>query len=192
MTGFSQETGDGYSLKNRFSFEYNSGFSYLIDVPEIFEINLGMGADGIIGFDAYKNIGVFAGWGFNSFNNEYLYLDESGIMYGFQYKNVIHESRFSYIIRAGAIYNQLKLKGSKDSFFKEFSYDSGHSHGFHASGALEFDMRRGWAIRGSVKYHQFKKTVSLPFSEIFPSIRITACNVDLKYAGVRLGIVKNF
>ena len=192
VAGFSQETGTRYSLKNRFSFEYNTGFTYFLDMPDVLNIDLGMGADGIIGFDAYRNMGVFAGWGFNAFGNDYFSLDESGLMYGFQYKNTFKESRFFYLIRAGAIYNHIKIKGGKNIFFDEFSYDSGHSHGLHASGAIEYSLGRGWAVSGSVKYHQFKKTVLLPESELFPGFGETGYNIHLRYMGLRVGLVKNF
>ena len=192
VAGFSQEACSKYSLKSRFSIELGGGHSVAIGKPGGFKVNTGMGADGIIAYNAYKNLGVFAGWGWNTFGNEYFDFEETGYMYGIQYKNAFKESRFSYTLRAGALYNHIEVEGAHNSDFDGFSYDSGHGLGFHSSGSLEYSLGKGWAINGSLKYQQLKRAVVLPDSELLPTPAETDYDIHLKYIGLRIGIVKNF
>ncbi|HCV15652.1 MAG TPA: hypothetical protein DF637_04895 [Rikenellaceae bacterium] len=189
---FSQETCSKYSLKHRFSVELGGGHSRTVVKPGGFKVSEGMGADAIIGFNAYKNFGVYAGWGWNNFSNEHFDFEETGYMYGIQYKNAFKESKFSYTLRAGALYNHIEVEGAHDSDFDGFYYDSGHGLGFHSSGALEYSLGKGWGINATVKYHQLNRTVVLPDSELLPNPGETDYNIHLKYIGLRIGIVKNF
>ena len=183
LAGFSQEACSKYSLKNRFSVELGGGHSRTVVKPGGFKVSEGMGVDAIIGFNAYKNFGVYAGWGWNNFSNEHFDFEETGYMYGIQYKNAFKESKFSYTLRA---------EGAHDSDFDGFYYDSGHGLGFHSSGALEYSLGKGWGINATVKYHQLNRTVVLPDSELLPTPGETNYNIHLKYIGLRIGIVKNF
>ncbi len=192
VAGISQETGSKYSFKNRFSVELGGGHSIAIEKPGGFKVNTGMGADGVIGFTAYKNFGVFAGWGWNTFGNEYFDFEETGYMYGLQYRNAFKESRFSYTLRAGALYNHIEVEGAHNSEFDNFYYDSGHGLGFIGSGSVQYSLGKGWAINGTVKYNQLNRKVILPESELLPNPLETDYNIHLKYIGLRIGIIKNF
>ena len=193
VAGFSQEACSKYSLKNRFSIELGGGHSIAVSKPAGIKVNTGMGADGIIGFNAYRGFGVFAGWGWNTFGSDFFDFEETGYMYGFQYKNAIKESRFSYTLRAGAIYNHIEVEGAHNSSADGFYYDSGHGLGLHASGTVQYSLGKGWAINGSVKYHQLKRDVELlviPGTSPLPEVE--DYNIHLKYIGLRIGIIKNF
>jgi hypothetical protein len=192
LSGFSQEAGIAKKTNRRFSVELGGGSSFAIGKPAGFKLSSGMGSDGVIGYTAYKNFGLFAGWGFNMFESDYFDFEETGYMYGIQYRNSFKESKFSYTLRVGALYNHIEVEGAHDSYFDGFYSDSGHGLGFHTSASLQYSLGKGWAINGNVKFHQLKRDVQLEESELLPEPYQTDYSFNLKYIGLRIGIVKNF
>ncbi len=174
--------------RRKVGFELTAGPSVALNNLGDFKMKVGKGVEGIFTYMPLEHFGLFAGWGWNNFRSNYYDFEDTGYMFGVQFKDDINKSAFSYYLRAGGLYNHIEIEDATPSIVDGFRSDSGHGLGIHLSGGVEYSLGKGWCINSNLKFQHLKRDVVLP-----SMLRDNAATaVNLNYLALRLGVVKYF
>lgn len=152
------------------------------------EIKTGFGFNLAGGYNFTPHLGAYAGWGWtqfksqkNIFNAQNTYdVEETGYTFGLQFLHPFsNESRLSYFIRLGGIYNHIEVEDSGGNI----SADSGHGMGWEAGAGVEMGIGMSWYLKPQVGYSSLTRTIELGgISRDF----------DLNNLSLGVGLVKKF
>mgnify|MGYP000930774987 FL=1 len=174
--------------RRKVGFELTAGPSVALNNLGDFKMKVGKGVEGVFTYMPMTHLGLFAGWGWNNFRGNYYDFEDTGYMFGVQFKDDINKSAFSYYLRAGGLYNHIEIEDATPSIVDGFYSDSGHGLGIHLSGGVEYRLGKGWCINSNLKFQHLKRDVVLP-----SMLRDNAATaVNLNYLALRLGVVKYF
>lgn len=171
--------------ERRFGFELNGGVSFATSKPSGTDLNTGLGFEGIIHYRVLQNTGIYAGWGWNRFRADHSFagndmcFEETGYVFGLQYKRSIGSSPLSYYFRAGGLYNHIELENAAGDIIA----DSGHGLGYQLTAGLEYQLGKNWSILPGIKYNNLSTDMDL--EGIFT-------HLDHQYLSVRVGFLKKF
>jgi len=178
MSSFAQEN------EKRFGLEISSGASFSTSKPWGEKVNPGFGAEGLIHYRFMPHFGAFAGWGWNKFRADESFagndvcFEETGYVLGFQYKHPVGESKTSYYLRAGGLYNHIELETDG-----EVTHDSGHGPGWQIAGGFDIQLGKNWSLTPGIKFNSLSRE-----TEYEGTSQKSAFN----YLSVRVGILKKF
>ena len=174
--------------RRKVGFELTAGPSVALNNLGDFKMKVGKGVEGVFTYMPMTHFGLFAGWGWNNFRGNYYDFEDTGYMFGVQFKDDINKSAFSYYLRAGGLYNHIEIEDATSGIVDGFYSDSGHGLGIHLSGGVEYSLGKGWCINSNLKFQHLKRDVVLP-----SMLRDNAATaVNLNYLALRLGVVKYF
>ncbi len=171
--------------ESRWGFEFSSGLSMATNNLSETTNETGMGFEGIFHYRFLSHIGVYAGWGWNQFaaNDDFggddVCFEETGYVFGFQYKRPFGDSPVQYYFRAGALYNHLETENSDG----EIIDDTGHGLGYQLAGGIDLPLGKNWSFTPGVKFHALSRDAG---DENFVQ------EIDYNYFSMRLGILKRF
>jgi opacity protein-like surface antigen len=179
LSGFAQEK------EKRFGFELSGGASFATRELGGADLKFGFGGEGIFHYRILPHAGVYAGWGYNTFSAENSFagneidFEETGYVFGLQFKHPIGISPVSYYVRAGALYNHIELENTDGDIIG----DTGHGFGWQAAGGVDIPLGRNWSLTPGVKFNSLSGDVNMEG---------TTTQLDLNYLQVRVGILKKF
>ena len=179
LSGFAQEK------EKRFGFELSGGASFATRELGGADLKFGFGGEGIFHYRILPHAGVYAGWGYNTFSAENSFagneidFEETGYVFGLQFKHPIGISPVSYYVRAGALYNHIELENTDGKIIS----DTGHGFGWQAAGGVDIPLGRNWSLTPGVKFNSLSGDVNMEG---------TKTQLDLNYIQVRVGILKKF
>jgi len=177
--GYAQED------ESRFSFELNSGVSFATSELGDVELKPGFGFEAVFHYNLVQNWGIYAGWGWNKLaskeeiGGEHLDFEETGYVFGLQYKHPISELPLKYYLRAGGLYNHIETESSEGTIVD----DTGHGFGWQFAGGVEIDLGGKWSLVPGFKFNSLSRS-----TEYFG----TSTDSDLNYISLRIGILKKF
>ncbi|HAC16424.1 MAG TPA: opacity protein [Bacteroidetes bacterium] len=170
---------------NRFSFELNSGISLpTTDIGDA-ELGTGVGFEGIFHYRILQHTGVYLGWGWkhfpseSSFAGEDIEFEETGYIYGVQFKHPFGKSGLSYILRAGGNWSHLELENSDG----DITYDTKHGAGWQVSGGVDIPLGRKWSLTPTIKYSSLNRDYKTETGNF---------SADLNYVAINIGFFKKF
>ncbi len=181
---FFQFCGNAQEKEKRFGFELSTGASVATKKLGGSTLNPGVGFEGIFHYRFMPHTGVYAGWGWNKFGaDESVFgnnrdFEETGYVFGLQFKHPIAESSTSYYLRAGGLYNHIEIENGGD-----VTHDSGHGLGWQVAGGIDFNLGKNWSLTPGLKFNSLsrdveKEGVNMP--------------LDLNYLQLRVGLLKKF
>lgn len=179
VKGYAQEK------EGRFSFELNSGVSFATSELGDVELKPGFGFEGIIHYQLMQYWGVFAGWGWNKLSSkeeiggEHLDFEETGYVFGVQYKHPFSELPLEYYVRAGGLYNHIETESSEGTIVD----DTGHGLGWQIAGGVEVELGGKWSLVPGLKFSSLSRTTDYLG---------TSADLDLNYISLRVGVLKKF
>lgn len=171
--------------EKRFGFELSGGASFATRDLGGANLKTGLGFEGIFHYRFMPHTGVYAGWGWNKFSSTNTFagnnmdFDETGYVFGLQFKHPIANSPVSYFVRGGGLYNHIELENEDNDIMN----DTGHGFGWQAAGGIDLPIGRNWNITPSVKFNALSRDIN---------IEGTTTQLDLNYISVRIGILKKF
>lgn len=171
--------------EKKFGIEFNAGGSYAIKKIEDKKLNPGFGFEGSVHYNFIKNLGVYAGWGWNrfgaddSFAGKDVCFEETGYILGLQFQNQISNSSFSYFAKGGALYSHIELENSNGDII----LDTKHGFGYQAVVGVEYKLNSKWSLTPSIKLNSLKREADYE--------KITR-DILHQYLSARIGIVKKF
>jgi len=171
--------------EKRFGFELSGGPSFSTSDPGNTNLKTGAGFEGIFHYRFLKHTGVYAGWGWNRFASDgataagKLDFEETGYVFGLQFKHPVGASNLSYFLRAGGLYNHIEIENEDGEIIE----DSGHGLGWQLAGGVDIPLGKNWSITPGVKFNSL--TREMQSNE-------TKADMDFNYISVRVGILKRF
>jgi Outer membrane protein beta-barrel domain len=144
-------------------------------------LKTGFGFEGTIAYEFVPKLAVYAGWGWNKFNSDKLFLYnnidvvETGYRFGLQYAAPIGTSNLKYLIAAGGLYNHIEIENSNGNLIE----DSGHGFGFEVEGGVIIPLSDRFNFTPTVRYHSLNRELKNG---------ILTEKVNLNYISVGLGI----
>lgn len=177
--GFAQEE------KGKFGVEINGGASFGIAELDDAKLNAGFGFEGLFHYEFIKNLGIYAGWGWNRFvsDNSFAGIDarfeETGYVFGLQYRYPISNSPVAVFVRGAGLYNHIEIENVDGDIIA----DTGHGFGGQAAIGVEVNVGSGWSLSPGVKFNFLNRTASYQNVEH---------ELGLQYMSARLSVIKRF
>ena len=175
----------GQEKEKHFGVELSGGASFATSKLNDASLNPGFGFEGILHYRFIPFTGIYAGWGWNrfganeSFAGNDVCFEETGYVFGLQFKHPIGDSRLSYYLRAGGLYNHIEIENAAGDIIK----DSGHGFGWQAAGGVDVDLGKNWSLTPGIKFNSLSREVDNE-GVVVP--------LDQNYLSVRVGILKKF
>jgi len=179
ITVISQETG------KRFGFELSGGASFATRDPDDANLKTGMGFEGILHYRFMPYTGIYAGWGWNhfgsgnSFAGEDMDFEETGYVFGLQFKHPVGNSRISYYVRGAGLYNHIEIENSDGDIVE----DSGHGFGWQTAAGIDIPLGSNWSLTPGLKFNSLNRKVDM---------EDMTHDLTLQYLAIRIGILKRF
>lgn len=171
--------------EKRFAFEFNSGASFatkkIIDASP----KAGFGFEGIFHYRFMTHLGAYAGWGWNrlaaeeSFAGTDVCFEETGYVFGLNFRHPIASTNLAYYVRAGALYNHIETENAEGNIIN----DSKHGFGYQLAGGLAINLGKNWSLTPGFKFNSLSQN-----TEFEGSTR----QMDYQYVSARIGIAKYF
>ncbi len=173
--------------ESRWGFELDGGASLALKKPADAQMKVGFGFEGTLHYRFYEHLGVYAGWGWNRFSSENSFagrncdFEETGYVFGLQFKHTMGNSPISYYVRAGGLWNHIEIENSEGKIIK----DTGHGLGCQFAAGVFIPIGKSWSINTGLKFNSLNRK-NIEFSD---HVKRT---LDLKYLSLRVGIIKMF
>jgi len=171
--------------EKRFGFELSGGASFATKNLYDASLKTGLGFEGIFHYRFMPYTGVYAGWGWNkfsadaSFAGDNMDFEETGYVFGLQFKHPFGTSPVSYYLRAGGLYNHIEIENEEG----DITEDTGHGFGWQLAGGVDLPLGRNWSLTPGVKFNSLSRDLDMEG---------TSAQLDLNYISVRVGILKKF
>ena len=177
--------GFGQEKESRFSFELNTGASFATSDLGPVELKPGFGFEGLFHYRLLSNWGLYAGWGWNKLASKEKVagqkpeFEETGYVFGLQYKNRISTLPLNYYLRAGGLYNHIETEMADGAI----ADDTGHGLGWQIAGGVELKLGDKWCLLPGIKFNSLSRS-----TDYFG----TSTDLELNYISLRVGILKKF
>jgi len=171
--------------EKRFGVEVSTGASVATQKLGGSTLNPGVGFERILHYRFMPHTGVYGGWGWNKFGADESFagndvnFEETGYVFGLQFKHPMGESATSYYFRAGGLYNHIEIENEDG----DVTHDSGHGLGWQLAGGFDFKLGKNWSLTPGVKFNSISRDVENNSTNV---------PLDLKYLQFRVGILKTF
>ncbi|MBU2554838.1 MAG: porin family protein [Bacteroidetes bacterium] len=169
----------------RFGLELSAGASWATSKPGNTKLNTGFGFEGLFHYRFMPHTGVYAGWGWNrfgaddSFAGSDVCFEETGYVFGLQFKHPISTWPIAYYLRAGGLYNHIEIENSDGDIIG----DTGHGLGFQLAAGIDYSLGKNWSITPGLKFNSLSGDVEIE--------GVTA-SLNHNYLSLRVGIIKRF
>jgi len=179
MSSFAQES------EKRFGFELNGGISLATKKIDGTSLKPGFGFEGTLHYQFMPHFGVYTGWGWNRFAAEISFagndvcFEETGYVFGLNFKHPIGTSKLAYYLRAGGLYNHIETENANGDIVN----DSKHGFGYQLACGLDIDLGSNWSFTPGIKFNSLSRDIE------YEGFRK---QLDCQYISARIGIVKRF
>ena len=177
-------SGNAQENEKRFGFEASTGASVATKKLGGATLNPGVGFEGIFHYRFLPHTGVYGGWGWNKFGADESFagndvsFEETGYVFGLQFKHPFGNSQHAYYLRAGGLYNHIEVEYDGD-----VTHDSKHGLGWQLAGGIDFQLGKNWSLTPGVKFNSLNRDVENEGVNV---------PLDLNYLQLRVGILKKF
>lgn len=169
----------------RFGLELSAGASWATSKPGNTKLNTGFGFEGLFHYRFMPHTGVYAGWGWNRFGADDSFagtdvcFEETGYVFGLQFKHPISTWPIAYYLRAGGLYNHIEIENSDGDIIG----DTGHGLGFQLAAGIDYSLGKNWSITPGLKFNSLSGDVE---------IEGVTTSLNHNYLSLRVGIIKRF
>ncbi len=169
----------------RWGFELNGGVSMATRTLSGSKLNVGGGFEASFQYRVLEHTGLYAGWGWNKFTADESFagtnadFEETGYVFGLQFKHPVGTSPIAWYARLGGLYNHIEVENNKGDII----HDTGHGFGFQLAGGVDIPLGKNWSLTPGVKFNSINRDLE----------NVEAVdNLQLNYLQVRAGLVKMF
>jgi opacity protein-like surface antigen len=171
--------------EKRFGLELNGGLSVATSKPGDVELTPGFGFEGLLHYRFMPHTGVYAGWGWNRFGADNSFagadvcFEETGYVFGLQFKHPLETMPISYYLRAGGLYNHIEIENEQGDIIG----DTEHGLGFQLAAGFDYSLGKNWSITPGLKFNYLSKDVEM--EEVTKKL-------NHNYISLRVGFLKRF
>jgi hypothetical protein len=169
----------------RFGFEFSSGLSLATGKLAGASLKPGLGFEGLLHYRFMPHLGLYGGWGWNrfaarnSFAGPEVCFEETGYVFGLNFKHPITNSKLDYYLRAGALINHIETENSDGDIVN----DSKHGLGLQLAGGLNIKLGSNWSLAPGLKFNTLSRDTEFEG---------TSRHLNYQYISARVGIAKSF
>lgn len=169
----------------RFAFELNGGPAWAVSQQGVSDLNIGAGFEAILHYRFMPHTNVYAGWGWNRFAAENSFVgsnadfEETGYVFGLEFKHPIGTSPLAYYLRAGGLYNHYEIENEEG----EIMMDTGHGLGWQLAAGLDIPINESWSLTPGFKFNALERDFT--DGGMDRTLRIN-------YLSARIGVLKQF
>ena len=173
------------SNPRRWGFEFNLGGSFATQKLASSNLNTGLGFEGIFHYRFLPHTGMYAGWGWNKFSSDnsfagaHIDFEETGYVYGLQFKHPIKNTAMSYFFRAGGLYNHIEVENKEGDIIG----DTGHGTGWQVAAGVEMAISGKWAFSPGLKYNSLSRDIEMDGRTF---------SLNQNYLSLRVGFLRTF
>ncbi|PHR13213.1 MAG: opacity protein [Aequorivita sp.] len=176
-----------FNLKaqEKWSVEFRPGLNFPTSDVGNTDAKVGFGFELTGAYKILPYLVAYVGWGLNEFKGEDnllkedVTLKETGYTFGFQMIHPIGTSSFSYLARAGAIYNHIEIENNSSTF----NADTGHGFGWQVAAGVDYEFAANLALRPMLRYRSLFRDVT---------IENISTELKLNYISFGIGLVWEF
>jgi len=180
-------TAAAYAQNNdtRMGFELNGGASLATSKPGNTSLKAGFGFEGVIIYRFLPHTGLYAGWGWNQFTADASFagndvcFEETGYVFGLQFKHPVGNSPLAYYLRAGGLYNHIEIENKEGDIIG----DTKHGLGFQLAAGIDYALGKNWSLTPGLKFNYLSRDIEMDGS---------TTNLKHNYLMLRVGILKRF
>ena len=171
--------------EKRFGIELSAGASFATAKLAGTNLNKGFGFEGIFHYRFMPHTGIYGGWGWNRFGADNSFagsdvcFEETGYVFGLQFKHPVGESGLSYYVRGGGLYNHIETENAEGDIIN----DTKHGLGYQLAGGIDINLGSNWSLTPGIKFNSLSRETKFEG---------TSKQMDLNYLSVRVGILKKF
>lgn len=173
------------SAQEKWAIEFRPGLNFPTgDVGDI-DAKIGFGYEITAAYNIMPHLAVYAGWGWNEFkgedkiSTENFTVEESGYTFGFQIIRQIGTSPVSYLARAGAIYNHIKLENNAGNI----TVDTGYGFGWQVALGVDYEFAPNLSLRPMLRYRSLSRNVE---------VADVSNDLNLNYISFGIGLAWDF
>lgn len=149
--------------QEKWSVEFRPGLNFPTGDVGNTDTKIGFGFELTGAYKIMPHFAAYAGWGLNEFKGddnfltEEIKLRETGYTFGFQIIKPIGTSAFSYLARAGAVYNHIEIENNSGSF----AADTGHGFGWQVAAGVDYEFAPNLALRPMLRYRSLSTDITI-------------------------------
>ncbi|WP_410004821.1 porin family protein [Aequorivita nionensis] len=153
----------GAEAQEKWSLEFRPGLNFPTGDVGNTDTKIGFGFELTGAYKIMPHFSAYAGWGLNEFKGddnfltEELTLKETGYTFGFQIIKPIGTSAFSYLARAGAVYNHIEIENNSGSI----TADTGHGFGWQVAAGVDYEFAPNLALRPMLRYRSLSRDITI-------------------------------
>ena len=140
--------------QEKWTVEFRPGLNFPTNDPGDVNTKIGFGYEFTGAYKVMPHLAVYGGWGWNQFkgkdnySSENFTFEESGFTAGLQMVRKIGTSAFSYLARAGAVYNILRLENDAGNF----SAKTNRGLGWQIEAGIDYQFTYNLSLRPMIRY----------------------------------------
>jgi opacity protein-like surface antigen len=171
--------------QEKWSVEFRPGLNFPTGDVGNTDTKIGFGFELTGAYKIMPHFAAYAGWGLNEFKGddnfltEEIKLRETGYTFGFQIIKPIGTSAFSYLARAGAVYNHIEMENNRGSF----AADTGHGFGWQVAAGVDYEFAPNLALRPMLRYRSLSRDIT---------IENVSTELKLNYISFGIGLAWDF
>ncbi len=171
--------------QNKFSITFRPGLNFPIKDLGNANLKTGFGFEGTVGYKVLPHLNAYVGWGWNHFKADESFAgpdmdyEETGYSLGLHFIHPIENSKLSYMIGAGAIYNHIEIENSNGDLIA----DSGHGWGWRGEAGLDVPIANRLHLIPAIRYQSLTRDFTIGDG---------STNADLNYVSFGVGVSWSF
>jgi len=175
--------------QSRLSLHINSGAAFATQKLGDADLSTGFGFEGTVAYRFMPHLATYAGWSWNQFSADQsfaganVHFEDSGLVFGLLFIHPLAGSKFSYLIQAGGIYNQIKAENDDDEIKADIIAKSTHGLGWQIGAGLVIPIGERWNLMTSVRYRSLSREIE---------VADVKTAVDLNYVSAGVGLSWSF
>jgi hypothetical protein len=177
FTGFAQ-------AQNSIHATFRPSVNFPTESPGDVELKNGGGFEAIVSYRFIPALGVYAGWGWNTFGikksvgNSNATCEETGYSFGLQSVHPLSsKSNVDLIFNVGAILNHIETENDAGDIVA----DTGHDWGWQADAGLSIPLNYRWQIIPSIRYHALSASTTAGGIETSSHLRYFSVGVGVSW-----------
>lgn len=171
--------------QEKWAVEFRPGLNFPTSDVGDTDADIGYGFEITGAYKIMPHLAFYAGWGFNQFRGDDVFtheditLLEKGFTFGFQINRPIGTSSFSYLARAGAIYNRIEL----ENIAGDITADTEYGFGWQLAVGIDYELASKISLRPMLRYRSISTDIE---------VENVSTETKLNYFSFGIGLGKKF
>ncbi len=173
------------NAQEKWSVEFRPGLNFPTNDVDNTDTKIGFGFELTGAYKIMPHFAVYAGWGLNQFKGNDKLTDkdvtfkETGYTFGVEIARRIGISSFSYVARAGAVYNHIEMENNADAIIA----DTDFGFGWQVAAGVNYEIVPNLSLRPMLRYRSLSGDVEISNMEM---------ELKLNYISFGIGMALDF